>query len=90
MFRKKPTWIDEEIDRVVAVLNSYPVLSDEWVVCSDRLSKLEEMKYSAPSVSRDTLVGAAANLLGILMIVKHEYVNVINSKAVSLLVKPRI
>jgi len=41
-------------------------------------------------VSRDTLAVIGANLLGILMIIKHENVNVITSRAMGLILSPRV
>jgi hypothetical protein len=41
------------------------------------------------SVSKDTLATVGANLIGILMVIKHEHVNVITSRAMNLLMRPR-
>lgn len=41
------------------------------------------------SVSPDTILLVAANLLGILAVLQHERVNVVTSKALGFIVKPR-
>jgi hypothetical protein len=43
----------------------------------------------SPRVSPDTALLSATNILGILLIIRHEYVNVITSKAQSFVLKPR-
>jgi len=42
-----------------------------------------------PRVSPDTIAIVAANLLGIVMILKHEKLDIITSKAFALVMKPR-
>jgi hypothetical protein len=53
-----------------------------------RIYKIKEEQKSS-SVSRDTLALVGANLLGIVMIIKHENLNVITSRAMNLILKPR-
>lgn len=84
--QKKPTHIEAEIDRLMFTLGEIDMDSEEYGTILDRLSRLHKMKIEDKSspVSKDTLVLAATNILGILLIIRHEHVNVISSKAMSM------
>jgi len=45
------------------------------------------MQETPDRVSYDTMVATAANLVGIALIIRHEHVNVITSKAMSFVPK---
>lgn len=92
MFWKERTPLDLEHDRAVHALKSHPVGSKEYqsvLTIVDELGKQRD-KDKPSTVSKDTLAVIAGNLLGILMIIKHEHVNVITSRAFGLLLKPRV
>lgn len=88
MFGKKKTPIRAEADRVARHLTTLEIGSDRYVACLKALSDLTDMT-SQSTISKDVLASAGTNLLGILMIIRHERVNVIASKAMSILIKPR-
>lgn len=91
MFRSnKPTWLDKEITRTERKLLESDFGSEDYVKLVQYRLQLDALmnKNSSP-VSKETLVLAGTNLLGILLIIKHEHVNVISSKAMSLLMKVR-
>lgn len=54
----------------------------------EQLHTMIDPKKSS-SMSKETLVTVGANLLGIILIIKHENVNVITSKALSFVIRPR-
>lgn len=85
------TPLEDAIANVYRELNRHTILSDEYAKTFDYLTKLHALRDTekSKSVSKDTLVVVGANLLGILMIIKHENVNVITSRAMGLLMKPR-
>ena len=92
MLWKEKTPLDLELDRAVRALRTHPVGSKEYqsiLVMVDELGKQRD-KDKSPAVSKDTLVVVAGNLLGILIIIGHEYAHPINSRAVGLLLKPRV
>lgn len=64
---------------------------DEYAKSVDQLTKLQNILAAnkREKVSADTLATIAANLAGILVIVKHEQVNVIASKALGFVMKLR-
>jgi hypothetical protein len=83
--------LDLEIDRAFRELKLKDVGTPEYVKILNVISTLTEMKEKEkPSeVSKDTMATIGANLLGIFMIIKHEHVNVITSRAMSLLMRIR-
>lgn len=91
MFKfKTETWLDREIARADRRLNESDFGTEEYVKRMNVRFQLEEMKNKNSSpLSKETLVLAGTNLLGIIMIIKHENVNVVTSRAMSLLMKPR-
>lgn len=93
MFGKKdPTLLDLMIADAIKSLKHHTILSEEYartLAIIERLHKMKEAEKPS-SVSKDTLAVVGANLLGILMIIKHEHINVITSRAMNLIMKPRI
>ena len=92
MFRKKDkSSLELAIDRAFTQMYIHDVGSEEYLKRLDVVTKLHKLKEDekTSNVSKDTLVLAGANLLGIFMIIKHENVNVITSKAIGLLFRPR-
>lgn len=83
--------LQRAIDRALIELNSHDVTSDKYAITLERLSKLHKMKEEeTPSpVSSDVLITVAAHLIGIAMIIRHEHLNVITSKALSFVPRPR-
>lgn len=94
MFKSSSDWtpFDDALDRAIRDLNHHDVGSPEYTKTLNVVSQLSEMrlKQKPSPVSRDTLVIAGTNLLGIILIIKHEYLNVITSRAMSLVIKPRV
>ena len=93
IFRTRvPSSIELETERAVRELKNHAIGSEEYVKTLNVVVTLHGMKtYERPTyVSRDTIAVVGANLLGILMIIKHESVNVVTSKAMNMVLKPRI
>lgn len=88
---KEPSRLDLAYDRAVRELNGYGIGTEEYAQILEIVIKLHKMREEEKeaSVSKDTIAIIGANLLGILMIIKHENVNVIASKAMNLVMKPR-
>lgn len=86
MFNNKlrpKTELEKSYDRALRKLDDLDVDSKEYGETLDRVAKLHKMKEEEkPStISKDTLALIATNLLGILMIIKHERLEIITSKA---------
>ena len=96
MFRDKEIprhqrMLEQELEHVLAVLPLHQPDSSEFakmLTSAERLHGMMDIR-KPPSVSRETLVTVGANLLGILLIIKHEDVNVITSKALGFVIRTR-
>lgn len=91
--RKEQSHLERELDRIVLALRTQEPGSAEYTKLVNQLVQLNDLQYDkkkSTSVSKETLAVIGGNLLGILLIIKHEHVNVISSKAMSLLLKPKI
>jgi hypothetical protein len=83
--------IEGELERTLIRLKAEGVESEEYaktLTLVERLNGLMDRPKSS-SVSKETLVTVGANLVGILLIIKHEHVNVITSKALNFVMRPR-
>ena len=80
---KEPTPLENEITRVMHKLDSQEIGSDEYAKTLEMLVKLHKMKEDEKpdQVKFDTAATITANLVGILLIIRHEHLNVITSKA---------
>lgn len=96
MFRDKeiPRYerlLEEECIRVLSELRLSQTDSPEYaklLSSVERIHGLMDTKKPSP-VSRETLLTVGANILGILLIIKHEDVNVITSKALGFVLRVR-
>lgn len=88
---KKPTKLETALDKALDSLDQYGSTTDEYTRTLEGVVKLHKMKEDEKpaSVSPDTILLVGANILGILLIIRHEHVNVITSRAMSTLIKPR-
>lgn len=92
MFDRKPA-VDLDLEKAIASayvdLNGYTAETDEYAKIVDHIVKLEAIRDSQrpDRLKLDTVVASATNLVGILLIVNHEYVGVVTSKAMAF-IKP--
>jgi hypothetical protein len=88
---KSKSKLQAAIDNTLFEMESHPASSEEYGTMLDRVKQLhklkEEEKPSRPSP--DTLILVGANLVGIAMILRHEHLNVITSKALGFVLKPK-
>ena len=91
MFSKKSKsdlLLESEIESVLRNLNLTAVDSAEYQSILRHLERLYALKGPKPErVKNDTLAIIGGNLLGILMILKHERVDIITSKALSFVIR---
>lgn len=87
---KSKTKLDLEIDRKLDALKMTRD-SEQYDTILSQLDRLYKMKESEISrrVSPDTWAVIGANLLGIVIIITHEYTNPITTKAMQLALKPK-
>jgi hypothetical protein len=83
--------LESELERALTRLRTELPNSEDYPKMLTIVERLHElMDDEKPSaVSKDVMLTVAANLLGILLIIKHESVNVISSKALSFVMRPR-
>jgi hypothetical protein len=88
---KPKSKLEIAIDEILFQMGNQPPDSSEYGKLLERVEKLHKMKENEkPSrVTPDTWVLAATNLIGIAVIVHHEHINVITSKALSFVQRPR-
>ena len=79
--------LEVEIERVLSVMKDLPPNDKEYVVILDQYVKLKKLQTEIDSkkrISSDTMVNAATNLVGIVVVLKHEWAHAIGSKAFAL------
>lgn len=86
MFNREPkiqTRLEVRCEEALDKLTDHDIDSKEYGEILDRVVKLHKMKEEEKpqSVSRDTQVKIAANLLGILLIISHERIHLMNTAA---------
>jgi uncharacterized Rossmann fold enzyme len=89
---KEPTGLELVYEQAVRELLFKQVGSEEYAKTLEHVAKIHGLLREEKStrVSRDTLAVIGANLLGILMIIKHENVNVVTSRAMGLLMQAKV
>lgn len=93
MFTVRPQNESSELDKAIASaleqLDAVPAYSDEYSKIVNQITALHKLKEANrfQRVSPDTLTIVIGNLLGIVIIVAHERVNVITSKALNFVMK---
>jgi len=87
----EPSNLDVAIDVALESLSKEKPDTDEYTKILDqivRLNKLKE-KPSSSRVSPDALIAVFGNLAGIVLIINHERVNVITTKALGFVMKSK-
>lgn len=88
-FSKKPNNFDAEIDRLIAQLSELHPSAEEYTVAVRNLEVLTNAKshFQDKTLDYNQILSAIVNLAGIGMVLKHEHLNVITSKALSFIWK---
>lgn len=93
MFTKTETesMLDAEIQSALLELEGKDKNSEDYGTILERISKLHKLKAEErpKQLSPDTVLVVAANILGIVMLTRYERENVISSKALNFILKPR-
>jgi hypothetical protein len=93
MFTKKSKadlLLEGEIESLLRHLSVTGVDTEEYSKAIRHLQKLYELKGETPDrVKKDTMALIAGNLAGILLILKHERMDIITSKALSFVIRTR-
>lgn len=92
MDEEKKVTVDDEINELLKVMSRLNPFSNEYGICLENLKALYTIKNGLKepekkSVSPDTLVMVAANLIGIVLILNYEQLHASYSKAMNMLFK---
>lgn len=90
--KKEPTKLEKAIDELVDELDTVTGDSDEYTKMVENLVKLTKIASEKThiNISPDTVLAVVGNLAGILLILNYEEINVVASKALGFVTKPRI
>lgn len=82
---KMNTYVDSEIHRTVTAMKDLAIDSKEYATTVEQLSKLQKIRQEEKpdTLSADVALQAVASLIGIALIIRHEELNVITTKALS-------
>lgn len=83
--------LDDETVRLLEQLATTEPNSEEYAALVERVSKIHKLKVEErpKPLSKDTALAVAANIFGILWIAGFERENVITSKALAFVLRPR-
>jgi hypothetical protein len=90
--RELRSTLEYQLARAIRDLDNHVIGSRDYLLTMEQVVKLHRMveEEKSPPISKDTLVIVGANLLGIILIIKHEVVEVISARALNLILKPRV
>lgn len=90
-FTRPSSKFDDEIDRLLEVLNMNDPEEEEYQKVMDRLDQLMKIKTcERPSrISWDTALVVAGNLLGVILVLKYERLHIVTSKAMTMVIRPK-
>lgn len=85
------TKFNQEIDRVLGVLEQHDPTSEEYLAGAESLRTLCDARAKKPGfpVEPEALMRLAGNLAGILLILQYERLNVISTRALGFIIKPK-
>lgn len=85
--------LEKAIDDALLKLDSLQADTPEYDAVLDKLERLYKLRLPEPEaskpISKDALVAGAVNLAGIILIINHEKLHVISTKALSFVGKFR-
>ncbi len=84
--------LESELDRALTRLRAEMPNSEDYQKMLKVVERLHEMMAEEKPnvVSKDTLFSVGGNLLGIILILKHERLNVITTKALGFVIRTRM
>jgi len=84
--------LESELERVLINLKTEMVSTEDYKKTLSLVEKLHALmdKEKPRAVSKDAMLNVAANLVGIILIIRHENVNVIASKALQFVVRTKV
>lgn len=92
MFKKKePNAIDVQIEALSNSMKNYPVDSPEYAAAMEKMVVLAKTKNEGKKpIDPNTIIVVAGGLLQVVMIIGHERLHVLTSKAIGFVLKGRV
>lgn len=89
---ENPSLLEESITSAFNQLEAHDAGTEEYAAILDKIERLEALrpKKKELSVSGDAIIGAATNVLGLVLVLNYEKIGVISSKAFGLIVKSKM
>jgi hypothetical protein len=90
---EKPSALDTAIDNLISEMQGYDAHSEEYQKMASNLRTLMEAKAMEPKpdkVSANTMAVIAGNLIGIVLILGFEKSNVLTSKSLNFVIRPKV
>lgn len=83
------TLMDQEIARLTALLSTMQPLEDDYTKTVDLVTKLTKARAekNESAISMDTVLTVVANIAGILLVLNYERLNVVSTKALTMVWK---
>lgn len=89
----EPTVLEKQIEKALLELDGHEADSPEYKLIVEQIEKLHKLKDPVREpkkrISPDALLMVGGNLAGILLILQHERVHVVTSKALGFVLKAR-
>ena len=82
--------IKEERDKVFEQMSKEGIAQAEWDALNKKYQAYSEMMKPSWTITPDTLLIAATNLVGIVLILNFEKLDIVRSKAMSFVLKGRV
>lgn len=92
LFKNAPSKLDDPIDALLEEMEAYSPEDPQYQAALDaleRLTKLRAEEYKS-RINWDLLAPAAAHIVGIGMIIAYEQKHVMTSKALTMVIKPKL
>jgi len=88
--KSEPTKLDELIEKLEAHISDITCDDENYTTLVENLTKLHKLR-GEPSkpISKDAILTTAGSILGILMILHYEKINIVTSKALTFVTKLR-
>lgn len=82
---------DQEVTRVLTKIEEYDPESEQYKAAVQNLKTLCEARAqkSSKTITADTVLLVAANLIGILLVLNYERMDVVTSKAMNFIIKSK-
>ena len=85
MDNRKQKPFDKEVDRILALMSNMEPSSEDYKKAAESLKTLCEARAKKPAhlIEPEAIVAALSSLLGIVLILQHERLHVVTSRAIS-------